>query len=93
MNYWIRGLREYQQPVPDKLNAYLTSLDPPDFVMEGSKWYARQERDHQIAINFALLLYLLFIQFYFFRYLVCADCFREYEQLNAMIEKSERELP
>ena len=43
-------------------------------------------------INLALLCYVLALQFYFFRYLVCDSCFKEYQQLVDDVEESGKDM-
>ena len=67
-------------------------MDAPEWLHNALQWYGTQDVDIQLAINVAVILYLLGVQYYFFRYLICDTCIREYKQLNAEVAESARTL-
>ena len=56
--------------------------------MDAVEYYASFSVDAQLGINMAVICYLLSIQYYFFRHMVCESCFREYKQLSDDVEES-----
>lgn len=66
--------------------------EAPEWCFEGLKYYQSFTVDQQIGINVLVICYLLFLQYYFFRHLVCESCFREYKQLSDDVEESAKNL-
>ena len=72
---------------------YLRAQEAPQWCHDGLEYYASFTVYNQLLINAAVICYLLYIQYYFFRYMVCESCFREYKQLSDDVEESARNLP
>ena len=79
LTYWKRETLMFQRKLPRIIEKYLRDNEAPEWCFDILTKYAEQDINVQLAINLGLILYLLFIQFYFFRYLVCASCFDEYK--------------
>lgn len=93
MTYWAREVRNAQFHVPGTVAGYLREHEAPEFMFSVLSWYSSQANDHQIVINIAIILYILLIQLYFCRYIICESCFREYKEMSDSIEESKRNLP
>ena len=91
-NNAMKEARRAQKQVPIILVGWLKHNGAPDWCYGIVQWYATQDVNIQLLINILILAYLIAIQFYFFRYMVCDACFREYQQLTDDVEESERTL-
>ena len=92
LTYWKRETLMFQRKLPKLIEAYLKGNEAPEWCFDILNKYGEQDINVQLAINLGIILYLLCIQFYFFRYMVCASCFDEYKQLKDDIKESERTL-
>lgn len=92
MTYWLKELRYGQRQIPGELRHYLRYHEAPQWCFDALQYFAAFSLDVQLAIEVAVILYLLFIQFYFFRYLVCDGCFSEYKQLTDDVNESAKTL-
>ena len=84
--YAKRDVRNAQRDVPHYIKGYLLAHDAPSLLLDFYHFYEGQDLDVQILINIVVLCYVIFIQLYFCRYLLCDSCFREYEQLQVDID-------
>ena len=57
-------------------------MEAPQVVFDVHEWYRSCDIYMQLILNVLLLFYLVFIQLFFLRYVLCDSCVREWNKLN-----------
>ena len=91
--YYIRKeVKAGQDEIVRGVGEWLNYNEAPEWVFSVFKFYQELSAEFQMCFNVLILTYLVFMQYYFIRYVLCDSCFKEWKQLNDEVAESERTL-
>ena len=92
VSYARKEVKAGQDFIVAHLQGWLTYNEAPDWAFSAFNWYKSLRSEMQMLVNILVLCYLLCVQYYFIRHMLCESCFREWKQLNDEVKESERNL-